>query len=114
MSRRSFQHILFGEKFHDTMEWRTQVTYALPRSQGLSFSGGKKKQSPERRLTDALSMMLARKRNWEHSLKIQMSAVRAEVKIELSYLNDIMVIAFFFLATTNKDNAKVALATSNS
>lgn len=41
-------------------------------------------------------------------------AVLAAVKIELSYLNDIMVIAFFFLANTNKDNAKVALATSNS
>jgi len=40
-------------------------------------------------------------------------AVRAAVKTELPYRND-TVGAFFFAANKNKDNAKVALASSNS
>ena len=40
-------------------------------------------------------------------------AVRAAVKTELSYRND-MIIVTFFPAYKNKDNAKVALASSNS
>jgi len=40
-------------------------------------------------------------------------AVRAAVKSELSHRND-KIIAFFFAVNRNKDNAKVALASSNS
>ena len=39
-------------------------------------------------------------------------AVKAAVKTELSYLND-AIIAFFFEANKNKDNAIIALASSN-
>jgi len=41
------------------------------------------------------------------------SAVRAKVKIYLSYQND-AVIAIFFAANKIKDNAKVALTSFNS
>ena len=40
-------------------------------------------------------------------------AVRAAVKTELSYRKD-TIIAIFFRAIKNKDNARVALASSNS
>jgi len=40
-------------------------------------------------------------------------ALQAAVKTELSYQND-MIIAIFFAVIKNKDNAQVALASSNS
>ena len=40
-------------------------------------------------------------------------AVRAAVKTELSYRNDTVII-FFFKASQTENNAKVALASSNS
>ena len=40
-------------------------------------------------------------------------AIRAAVKTELSFRNDTMI-AFFVAANKNKDNAQVALVSSNS
>ena len=63
---RPFQYI-----FHAAMEWPTQATSARPRSQGLSFLGRKNREPLGRRLNHAL--LLAHQRNWEHSLRSQIS-----------------------------------------